>query len=60
MEWWFEFDEVGLPDLDTFYGFHAAEKTADREPPAVTGGEIATAATVTMESNNDRNSEKAT
>jgi len=26
VEWWFKFEEDGQPDLDTFHGFHDAEK----------------------------------
>ena len=53
VEWWFEFEEKGQPRLDTFHGFHDAEKIADGEPPAVTDGEIVTAAGVTVESDSD-------
>lgn len=55
VEWWFEFEEDGQPDLDTFHGFHDAEKIADGEPPAVTDSEIVTSAGVTVESDSDVN-----
>jgi len=53
VEWWFEFEEDGQPRLDTFHGFHDAKKIADGEPPAVTDGEIVTAAGVAVESGSD-------
>jgi len=53
VEWWFKFEEDGQPDLDTFHGFHDAEKIADGEPPAVTDDEVVTSAGVTVEPNSD-------
>jgi len=53
VEWWFEFEEDGQPDLDTFHGFHDAEKIADGEPPAVTDDEVVTSVGVTVEPNSD-------
>ena len=53
VEWWFEFDEDGQPDLDTFHGFHDAEKIADGQLPAVTDDEVVTSAGVTVEPNSD-------
>lgn len=54
VEWWFEFEEDGQPRLDTFHGFHDAEKITDGDPPAVTDGEIVTAAGFAVESDCDR------
>ncbi len=54
VEWWFEFEEDGQPRLDTFHGFHDAEKIADGEPPAVTKGEIVTTEGDPVESDSDR------
>jgi len=54
VEWWFEFEEDGQPRLDTFHGFHDAEKIADGEPPSVTDDEVVTATGVAVESISDR------
>jgi len=50
VEWWFEFEENGQPRLDTFHGFHDAEKVADGEPPTATDGEIVTIEGIPVES----------
>lgn len=42
VEWWHEVDENEGPRLDTFHGFHDAERVADGDPPAVTHGEVVT------------------
>ena len=42
IEWWHDYDEDGTPRLDTFHGFHDAERVAAGEPPTVTDGEIVT------------------
>jgi hypothetical protein len=57
VEWWFEFEEDGQPRLDTFHGFHDAEKIADREPPTVPDGEIVTRKGMPVESDGDRENE---
>jgi hypothetical protein len=59
VEWWFEFEEDGQPRLDTFHGFHDAEKIADGEPPTVPDGEIVTRAGMPVESDGDRENETA-
>lgn len=50
VEWWFEFEEDGGPKLDTFHGFHDAEKIADGDPPVVSDGEIVTATGIPVDS----------
>jgi len=57
VEWWFEFEENGQPRLDTFHGFHDAEKVADGEPPTATDGEIVTIEGIPVESNSGHENE---
>lgn len=42
IEWWFEFDADGAPELDSFHGFHDAERVTDGPPPTVRSNEFVT------------------
>lgn len=54
VEWWFDFDEDGEPELDTHHGFHDAEHIADETPPAVQDGEIVNASGTPVDADSER------